>query len=146
MSDQKVTGNFPTLEQLALSQLRERFPPSFTLLAWRKSLWSVAGDCRSWDHPHRPRAATDDMIVDLIAGLLDAGVWRRGLIDVELSALTSALVCRGDRRLLHRRPPRLAGCRANDLENAKSSLQRRCARAGGLARKLLICAKRHESC
>ena len=33
MSDQKVTGNFPTLEQLALSQLRERFPPSFTLLA-----------------------------------------------------------------------------------------------------------------
>ena len=30
MSDQKVTGNFPTLEQLALSQLRERFYGWFT--------------------------------------------------------------------------------------------------------------------
>jgi hypothetical protein len=32
------------------------------------------------------------MIADLIAGLLDGGVWCRGLIDVELSALTAALV------------------------------------------------------
>jgi hypothetical protein len=37
-------------------------------------------------------ATTDDMIADLIAGLLDGGVWCRGLIDVELSALTAALV------------------------------------------------------
>ncbi len=27
MSDQKVIGNFPTLERLALAHLRKRFPP-----------------------------------------------------------------------------------------------------------------------
>jgi hypothetical protein len=36
MSDQKVTGNFPTLEQLALSQLRERFPPP----CWQNRFWT----------------------------------------------------------------------------------------------------------
>jgi hypothetical protein len=34
--------------------------------------------------------------------LTDAGVWRFGVIDVELSTVTAAPVRRGDRGLLHR--------------------------------------------
>ena len=47
-------------------------------------------------------ATTDDMIAGPDRRSVDAGVWSYGLTDVELSALTAALVRRGDRRLLHR--------------------------------------------
>ena len=70
----------------------------------------------------------------------DAGVWRSGVIDVELSALNAAPVRRGDRRLLHRprrpavrrsvpqdrRPKTLLGLTSKDSVNSRrASMSRR---------------------
>ena len=78
---------------------------------WRKSLWGFAGNRRSGDHPHRPLG--DDGRYDRGPDRrwADAGVWRFGVIDVELSALNAALVRQGNRRLPHRPRRQWAGAR-----------------------------------
>ena len=88
MLDQKVTGNFPTLERLALAHLRKRFPPLSGVSLRRRcapcfppfnrkrcALFQVAGSSRATlsyhsgkDHCRRADRNIDGRTCGIVAG------------------------------------------------------------------------------